>query len=410
MHGAPLTCPFASCDKHTMKHVLGALIFVLLSSGCSSNRTTDPTSAEPAGSQEADATNAGSSESKSTGSAPASPSKRSLAPGATFADVVAKLRSTPDADADRPADCLLEGGANAEAVARVAAPASITPGQPPSKIAPFGTLASGTPSPSVGVLTPHGAAQERGEPSLWIATMTPVSASFARASPFVILWVTDETVWFGAIITHGTVGGDRWMRLEGSVLERFQSQIVRQANAIAVTADSTTSVTKLRTALSWLGDTRGEIALATIVEPPDERPQAPGDTLASVDRRNPPEGLCPLGISDVPAGMRPGDLGMAIFRVRNQFQSTLHDGCVSHLTADSAGGAVEVSMRVMADGSVSESCIQGDFIGIEALRACLREQARAFRFPRLGSGDFANVAMDVTFRPTSIPSRPLCDP
>ena len=37
-------------------------------------------------------------------------------------------------------------------------------------------------------------------------------------------------------------------------------------------------------------------------------------------------------------------------------------------------------------------------------------EARAFRFPRLRRGDFLNLGLDVTFRPSGIPTRSLCDP
>jgi hypothetical protein len=105
-----------------------------------------------------------------------------------------------------------------------------------------------------------------------------------------------------------------------------------------------------------------------------------------------------------------GDPSPALFRARTSFQSALHEACAARLPPGSSGGAVQISMRVGSNGAVSEACIQRDFIGDEALRQCLREQARAFRFPPLRAGDFLNLGLDVTFRHLGIPSRALCTP
>jgi hypothetical protein len=101
---------------------------------------------------------------------------------------------------------------------------------------------------------------------------------------------------------------------------------------------------------------------------------------------------------------------MEIMRATKRFRSTVEEACRAKLPAGNAGGEVEVSLRILADGSVSEACIRRDYVGDEVLRSCVSQQARAYRFPPLGRGDFVNAGLDVSFLPAGLPSRPVCDP
>lgn len=334
-----------------------------------------------------------------------------LPPGASFGDLVALLRGAGSPVARKPSDCLLGGAQGPAAPARIGAPSRPVAGAVAVESPAIAKLRSERPSLTVGLWTPHGGAKTLpgAKADLWLATLTPVTPSFALASPIAILWVTGETAWLTLILSHGTIAGDSWVRLEGVELDRFQRKVVPRAKAIAVTADRGTPLHRVHTVLGWLAAAKGEVAFAATVKPPAAPPEPPADTLAEVDRRSPPAGLCPLGISDVPPGKTPGDMGLAVFRAQERFQSALRKACASRLPVDSPGGEISISMRVLANGTVSEACVQRDYIGAEPLRDCLRSQARSFTFPTLSQGDFVNVALGVELTPRAGRIRPLCD-
>ena len=73
----------------------------------------------------------------------------------------------------------------------------------------------------------------------------------------------------------------------------------------------------------------------------------------------------------------------------------------------SAGGLVELTLRVGPDGAVSDACLLSDELGGTTLRDCLIRAAQATRFPRPMPAGSVDLALPLRLRPSY--QRTLCE-
>jgi hypothetical protein len=110
---------------------------------------------------------------------------------------------------------------------------------------------------------------------------------------------------------------------------------------------------------------------------------------------------------DIPKGSKVGSY-TSLSTIQTAHQAAV-DGCRAMLPPSSGGGTLKVDMRIEPDGSVSKACVLRDEIGDAALRKCILDRTRAYRFPTPDTEGIVNFGTAVTFNPASLTARALCD-
>ncbi|MCA9619076.1 MAG: hypothetical protein KC731_08640 [Myxococcales bacterium] len=264
----------------------------------------------------------------------------------------------------------------------------------------------GSPSFSIGLSTPHGTTRQVTREAFdsggrdetvdhWLATVTPLSPGAMQQPALVVLWVTAEATWFSAIVPSGVVG-ESWTKLAGGDLAQFQG-LVRKLRSVVVTADPDVRLERLRDALKETSIERLEVALAATTDAPAPRHRdGVVDHVDALPKGTP--GVCRTGIGDIPPGLTPGS-GFELMKHVEDFDAAVAKACLAAVPAGAVGAQMQVAMRVMKGGEVSEACISKDPVGDEGLRQCVVAEAKRYRFPALADGDFQNIGMAVTIAP-----------
>ncbi len=276
---------------------------------------------------------------------------------------------------------------------------------PKTSLARFSEVV-GSPTFSIGLWTPHGTTRQvtkeafdhgvhQGSVDHWFATVTPVSVGLMQQQVVVVLWVTADAIWFSGIVASGVVG-ETWTKLEGTDLSQFHT-LTSKMSGIVVTADPDVSVSRVREALTVTRTSDLEVALAvTATAPPSGQEDGVVDHVEALPRGTP--GVCRTGIGDIPAGLKPGS-GFAVMKRAGDFGTKTAKACARKVPKDTSGGRMQVAMRVMKNGRVSDACVSKDPVGDEELRQCIVAETKTYRFPKITDGDFQNIGLGVEIAP-----------
>lgn len=168
---------------------------------------------------------------------------------------------------------------------------------------------------------------------------------------------------------------------------------------IVLVADAGASLVRLRTLMAALPED-AVVALGVLL-PEDTRFPEP---LVPADEEE--AGLCPEGLP--PTEEAEGQFDVAAARpalAELQAQVTRCNDYRSGRGADE--GTITVSLRVGAGGSVGAACVSEDTVGDPALRACTLGAVREVGFP--DPGGVVDLAIPFRFEPSSLGrQRPLC--
>ncbi len=253
--------------------------------------------------------------------------------------------------------------------------------------------------------------QTRAEPySLALATLTS-TVPVDTALPAAVVVLTDAGVY--VLGTAQSVSGTAQSG-PSAVAAIPPSRLVEALRAlqpggapamIAVTAEAAVPLASLREALAVLAELGVPIALAVPLAP-DVR--LPPDPVVSPDVAE--RGLCGRGLPEPPASAVEGDLAQSVVVGALAPLRDAAARCMSTATGRAAsGGRLDVTLRIGADGTVTEACAVRDDVLDPALRICVLEAARALRFPLPSPSGYVDLALPLRLAAdTTLAQRPLC--
>ena len=341
-------------------------------------------------------------EDDSTVEAPAR-SARALGATATFAELVRAARELEDrGEGNATAGCLLRGSGAVGEAWRFEADVAVAVRPLPAAWDDYDAHLRAHRGPAR-ILSRWG--QTRAEPySLALATLTstvPVDTTL----PAAVVLLTDAGAYvLGTAQSSAPVGA---AVPTARLVEALRALQPGGAPAmIAVTAEAALPLASLREALAVLGELGVPIALAVPLAP-DVR--LPADPVASPDVAE--RGLCGRGLPEPPPSAVEGDLAQSVVVAA---LSPLRDAvarCMSNATGRAAsGGRLDVTLRIGADGTVTEACAVRDDVLDPALRICVLEAARSLRFPLPSPSGYVDLALPLRLAAdATLAQRPLCE-
>lgn len=327
---------------------------------------------------------------------------RALGAAATFADLVHAARTLEDrGDANSSARCLLRGTGEVGASWRLEADIAVAVRPLPAPWDDYDAHLRAHRGP-VRLLSRWG--QTRAEPyALALATFTstvPVDATRAAA----LVALTNE----GAHVvgtTPGAMAAGAPMPL-ARVAEALRAlQPSGTPALIALTAEAEVPLASVREMLALLAELGVPVALAVPLAPDVRLPAEPPVAPDAAER-----GLCGRGLPEPPPSATEGDLAeSAVIGAL----TPLREAAARCLTVASgraaSGGRLDVTLRIGADGAVTEACTLRDELLDPALRMCVLEAARALRFPVPSPAGYVDIVLPLRLAAdASLAQRPLC--
>jgi len=330
-------------------------------------------------------------------------SARALGAAATFAELVRAARELEDrGEGNATAGCLLRGSGAVGDAWRFEADVAVAVRPLPAAWDDYDDHLRAHRGPAR-ILSRWG--QTRAEPySLALATLTstvPVDPTLPAAA--VVLTDAGAYVLGTAQSSAPAVSAVPTARL----VEALRTLQPGGAPAmVAVTAEAALPLASLRDALAVLAELGVPIALAVPLAP-DVR--LPADPVVSPDVAE--RGLCGRGLPEPPASAVEGDLAQSVVVAALAPLRDAAARCMSTATGRAAsGGRLDVTLRIGADGTVTEACAVRDDVLDPALRICVLEAARALRFPLPSPTGYVDLALPLRLAAdTTLAQRPLCE-
>jgi len=330
-------------------------------------------------------------------------SARALGATATFAELVRAARELEDrGEGNATAGCLLRGGGAAGEAWRLEADVAVAVRPLPAAWDDYDAHLRAHRGPAR-ILSRWG--QTRAEPySLALATLTstvPVDTTL----PAAVVVLTDA----GAYVLGTAQSGARAAAAvpAARLIEALRALQPGGAPAmIAVTAEAALPLASLREALAVLAELGVPIALAVPLAP-DVR--LPADPVVSPDVAE--RGLCGRGLPEPATSAVEGDLAQSVVVAALAPLRDAAARCMNTATGRAAsGGRLDVTLRIGADGTVTEACAVRDDVLDPALRICVLEAARALRFPLPNPSGYVDLALPLRLAAdATLAQRPLCE-
>jgi hypothetical protein len=331
-------------------------------------------------------------------SPPVAADTRVLGAGATFADLVSAARRLDDTGrADSDAGCILRGSEGLpwklEADLSVAVrPVPEAPADLDERL--------GRARGAVRVLTRWGALGAEGGD---VALVGLTSTFPLRESEGVALFLTDRGVWVRDLAAGAEAPAEA-LPLDDAAA-RVLERIERVAMPVFVTAEAGIPLGRVRQLLAALPTALS--GLVAIAVPLAEETRLPETTTAPAgDRMMCPDGL-PAPTADMQLGnIAPEDIIGSLTPLRDGARQ-----CFDNTTGPAAlGGRLVLHFRIGPEGQITEGCYTEDDIDDITLRTCVREAARATRFPAAGPSSFVDAALPLVFTPdASLRQAALCE-
>lgn len=324
---------------------------------------------------------------------PPPPDVRSLAPDATFAELLDAARTLDDRrDQESEAGCLLRRAWRLEADLAVAVrPLPAAPDD-------LDDVLAAEPGP-INVLSRWGA-YGPGDPQQ--PSFSAVTTTLPPRREPAIVWAITER---GAYVRSSA---EPARELDPVPLARLASTLpsADAVGALFVTAEAGTPISRVAEALATLpAELAGRVALAVPLAPGTRLPAPP--TIAEGDAS---AGLCTEGLPELPDSAPAGDLRAdAIVQSLGPLRQAAGTCVSSTQGPGAAGGRVTLAMRIGPDGRVHEACAVRDETQDPALRECLVRAARAVAFPSPDPPGFVDVQLPLVLAPLeSQRQAPLC--
>lgn len=331
-------------------------------------------------------------------------SARALGATATFADLVHAARTLEDrGEGGASAGCLLRGSGAAASPWRLEADVAVAVRPLPAPWDDYDAHLRGHRGPAR-VLSRWG--QTRAEPySLALVAFTstvPVDATRGAA----VLVLTDAGAYVLGTAPDSPLSATGALPLARVVEALRALQPGSTPALVAVTAEADLPLASVRAALAVLADLGAPSTLAVPLAPDVRLPAEPAVAPDVAER-----GLCGHGLPEAAADavegdLAPGDIVGALTPLREAAAR-----CLSVTSGRAAsGGRLEVTLRIAANGTVSEACTLRDELLDPALRICVLEAARSLRFPAPSPAGYVDVVLPLRLAAdASLAQRPLCE-
>jgi hypothetical protein len=331
------------------------------------------------------------------------PSPRALGATANFGELVRAARTLEDRGEDgASAGCLLRGTGEVGAAWRLEADVAVAVRPLPAAWDDYDAHLRAHRGPAR-ILSRWGVTRAESYALALVTFTSTVPVDVALPAAVVVL--TDE----GAYVL-GTTEGTASASAPVPLARVNEALLALRPNTppalVAVTAEANVPLGALREALSLLGALGVPVTLGVPLAPdvrlPEERPVAP-----DVAER----GLCARGLPEAPADATEGDLAASAVM---DALGPLRDAAARCLSVASgraaAGGRIDVTLRIGADGTVGEACALRDEPLDPALRLCVLEAARALHFPAPSPAGYVDVVLPLRLAAdATLEQRPLCD-